>query len=358
MTKLVVRLLGGFRVELDGEVVYDFETDKARALLAYLVVEADRPHRRETLAGLLWPDRPDTVARARLRQTLFRVRQALTGRGSPANPALDPAPTPFLLVTPTDVQFNTASDYSLDVADLEAFARDCGARPPARCELLPAALCADFLAGFSVPDSEAFESWVLSKQEQCHRLAIEILDAQNATFEGSGDYEQVVVAARLQLQLEPWLEEAHRRLMRGLPWRAPDEALHQYEACRRAPGPSRARNPTPPRRPPCRHRGRARPRLPSPCLLVAPPSASARLALALPHRSQACVAWAEEPGFNRHLQAALAGETGIAFVSGDAGSGKTALLEGFAAPAGRPSSTAGGRARCNPGSSGHLRSAA
>src|SRR5512137_956885 len=86
MSRLVVRLLGGFRVELDGEVVYDFETDKARALLAYLVVEADRPHRRETLAGLLWPDRPDTVARARLRQTLFRVRQALTGRGSPANP--------------------------------------------------------------------------------------------------------------------------------------------------------------------------------------------------------------------------------------------------------------------------------
>jgi DNA-binding SARP family transcriptional activator len=82
MTKLVVRLLGGFRVELDGEAVYDFETDRARALLAYLVVEADRPHRRETLAGLLWPDQPDTVARARLRQTLHRVRQALGEHGS------------------------------------------------------------------------------------------------------------------------------------------------------------------------------------------------------------------------------------------------------------------------------------
>ena len=60
MTKLVVNLLGGFRVELDGEAVYDFETDKARALLAYLVVEANRPHRREALASLLWPERPTT----------------------------------------------------------------------------------------------------------------------------------------------------------------------------------------------------------------------------------------------------------------------------------------------------------
>ena len=29
MTRLVVRVLGGFRVEVDGEAVYSFETDKA-----------------------------------------------------------------------------------------------------------------------------------------------------------------------------------------------------------------------------------------------------------------------------------------------------------------------------------------
>ena len=58
MTRLVVRLLGGFRVEVDGEAVYGFETDKARALFTYLIVEADRPHRRETLASLLWPSGP------------------------------------------------------------------------------------------------------------------------------------------------------------------------------------------------------------------------------------------------------------------------------------------------------------
>jgi hypothetical protein len=62
MTKLVVRLLGGYAVELDGEAVYGFETDRACALLAYMMVEAGRPHRRETPAGLLWPDRPDATA--------------------------------------------------------------------------------------------------------------------------------------------------------------------------------------------------------------------------------------------------------------------------------------------------------
>src|SRR5512137_3036106 len=97
MTRLVVRLLGGYRVELDGEAVYDFRTDKARALLAYLVVEADRPHRRETLAGLLWPDRPDKAARANLRQALCFLRQALRD--------VDHEPPVFVFVTSMDVQF-------------------------------------------------------------------------------------------------------------------------------------------------------------------------------------------------------------------------------------------------------------
>ena len=52
----------------------------------------------------------------------------------------------------------------------------------------------------------------------------------------------------------------------------------------------------------------------------------------------------------RYLEAALAGETGVAFVSGDAGSGKTMLLEAFAtlAMTGHPDLLVAG-ARCSPG---------
>ena len=247
MTRLVVRLLGGFRVELDGEAVYGFETDKARALFAYLIVEADRPHRRETLASLLWPERPDTIARANLRQALVRVRRALGDYVSPSDGASRATATsrlptaggsrspPFLFVTLTDVQFNAASDYSLDVAELEAFARPLAGGPGRRLQLLPEALCADFLAGFAVPDSETFQAWVLNKQEYYHRLALDILEDQNAAFEAAGDLEHAVAAARPATRMEPWLEEAHRRCIRGLALAGRrDEALHQYELCRLA----------------------------------------------------------------------------------------------------------------------------
>jgi hypothetical protein len=51
MAHLGIALLGPFDVVLDGKRVAWFQSDKARALLAYLAAEAASPHARHTLAG-------------------------------------------------------------------------------------------------------------------------------------------------------------------------------------------------------------------------------------------------------------------------------------------------------------------
>ena len=111
MPHLELTLLGAFQATLDGDPVVGFESNKVRALLAYLTVEADRPHPRATLACLLWPERSECDALANLRYALSNLRQAIGGR------ATDP---PFLLITHDTLQFNTRSDYRLDVAEFEA----------------------------------------------------------------------------------------------------------------------------------------------------------------------------------------------------------------------------------------------
>ena len=68
MTRLQVRLFGPFEVSVDGKPASGFDSDKVRALLAYLISEADQPHRREKLVGLLWPDFPERAARTSLRR--------------------------------------------------------------------------------------------------------------------------------------------------------------------------------------------------------------------------------------------------------------------------------------------------
>ena len=56
VARLTLSLLGPFEATLDGYPINKFESAKVQALLAYLVVEADRPHRRDALAALLWPE--------------------------------------------------------------------------------------------------------------------------------------------------------------------------------------------------------------------------------------------------------------------------------------------------------------
>jgi len=136
MARLELRLLGTFQATLDGVALTAFGYDKARALLAYLAVECDRPHHRERLAGLLWPEYPERNARLNLSQALSHLRRALNDKGA------DP---PYVDVTPQTLQFGPASDHWLDAV---AFTRALDACAKHGHERLEG--CSDAISG-SVP---------------------------------------------------------------------------------------------------------------------------------------------------------------------------------------------------------------
>ncbi len=211
MPHLALSLLGTFRATLDGAPITGFESVKVRALLAYLAVENDRPHARETLAGLLWSDFPNSDALRNLRLALSNLRQALGDHRA------DP---PFLLITRDTIQFNAQSDYELDLeglGDLPGLGASRG----------------KFLDGFSC-DSAPFEEWLLLKREQIGQQILHALRDLTARAEERGDYDRAQTYARQQLELEPWDEHAHQQLMCALAFGGQRSvALAQYETCRR-----------------------------------------------------------------------------------------------------------------------------
>jgi multiple sugar transport system substrate-binding protein len=235
MAHLSVCLLGPLQVTLDGEPVTGFESDKVRALLAYLAVESQQPQRRETLAGLLWPDWPERSARTNLRRALANLRTAIGDRQ---------ATPPFLHVSRQTIQFNTASDAWVDVT---AFTRLVEAGPRAEASVKgpsrqtaerleeAVALCrGSFLEGFSLADSPAFEDWILLKRERLHRQVVDGLCCLADCHEQRGDYENALLHAWRQVELDPWRERAHRQVMRLLALSGQrGAALAQYETCRR-----------------------------------------------------------------------------------------------------------------------------
>ena len=224
MADLSLFLLGPFQVTLAEEPVTSFESDKVRALLAYLAVEADQPHRRDSLAGLLWPDWPDRAARTNLRNALANLRTAIGDRH---------ATPPFLLITREIIQFNTASDCWLDVA---AFSTLVEADQPTVRQLEEAVALyrGSFLEGFFLKDNPAFEDWSLIVRERLQRQALAVLHRLAGTYEQRGEYERARDFAWRQVEMEPWQEEAHQQLMRLLALSGQrGAALAQYETCRR-----------------------------------------------------------------------------------------------------------------------------
>src|SRR6266545_2065585 len=153
------------------------------------------------------------------------------------------ADPPFLLITRDSIQFNRASDHTLDVAAFQALlaASDAHAHPlgelcvecVARLEQAEALYRGDFLAQFALRDSVAFSEWALVSRERLHRQALGALARLLAYHEQAGVDEAAQTYARQLLALEPWDEAAHRCLMRVFARQGRrNAALAQYARCR------------------------------------------------------------------------------------------------------------------------------
>lgn len=230
MARLTFSLLGTFQATRDGEPISGFESDKVRALLAYLVIESNQSHRREKLAGLFWPERPDREARANLRYALSNLRKVVGDRD---------AAVPVLCATRQTIQFIPGDEIWVDALVFQ----DLVSKYPAAqdenqlLELREAVELyrGEFLEGFSLADSPGFSEWLLIEREKLKRQVLAALRLLSSSYEQNGNYELALNFAWQQVELEPWQEEAHRQVMRLLAASGQrSAALAQYEACRQA----------------------------------------------------------------------------------------------------------------------------
>lgn len=235
MTTLTIRCLGLLEVTLNG-VSVAFPTDKVQALCAYLALESHRPHPRDTIAGLLWPEIAHSAAQNNVRVTLFRLREALD--------KLQPgASNRLFLNTRQNVQLNPAA-LSVDAVTFQSLltagiththaalhsCNECLARLAQAVTLYQDEL----MAGFGLADAPAFEEWLLLRRETLHQQALAALHSLVLAYEQRGEDPQAHLYASRQLVLDPYREEAHRQLMRILVRRGLyAEALAQFDACRR-----------------------------------------------------------------------------------------------------------------------------
>lgn len=219
---LKLSFLGRHQVAPSGQTPLPFPTNKVRALLAYLALEADRAHQRAALVALLWPKMPEPKARNNLSKALGLLRQALQDRVQAKS---------YLLITSRIVRFNQHSAFWLDVAEFQRNVIPQAGVP--QLELAVKLYRGELLSGFALPDAPEFEAWLLLWRERLHQQMLAALERLADHFLEVENAEPAQKYARRQLDLEPWHEAGHVQMMRAL-FLAGDRsgALAQYERCR------------------------------------------------------------------------------------------------------------------------------
>ena len=193
---LRLRLLGGFEVDLaEGAPRLG---PKAQALLAFLAMSRGTVAARGRLAGLLWGERNEELARHSLSQALCTLRTAF-----------GPDAADLLQAGPDGVRL-ARDGLELDVEAFESAVH--GHRP----EAMQAACLlyrGEFLEGLDIRES-GFEDWLLDERYRLRELATDafarLLDQQTE----AGEAEAAVPTARKLLALTPLDEAVHARLIR------------------------------------------------------------------------------------------------------------------------------------------------
>lgn len=228
MPELTLTLLGSFQAQLDDKPVIGFQSDKARALLIYLVIESHSPQRRDKLAGLLWPDFLDSTARSNLRHALANLRSIL---GDKQNPQ------PILLADRQTIEVNPDANINTDANSFSQIAGQVtsDAKPEEAIAAIQQAIPiyqGPFLDGFFLPDCADFEEWLTLTRERLHLEHNQLLQTLIEHFSNGNDLEEALVYARIKLQHNQLIEEEHLRVMRllGLLGQR-GKALQQYESC-------------------------------------------------------------------------------------------------------------------------------
>jgi DNA-binding SARP family transcriptional activator len=288
---LRVRLLGGVDLRLGEERLQPLDSARAESLLAYLLLHRDAPQQRQHLAFTLWPDSTESQARTNLRHVLHNLRRAL------------PEADRFVDAGPRTLQWRPDAPLSLDV-DAFKHALDEG-----RLEDAVGIYSGELLEG-------NYDEWLFEERERLSQLYRGALERLAEELETHGRVAEATRYAERLLRQDPLREETYRLLI-GLYDASGDRAaaLRTYHACATTLVRELGVEPS------------AATREAYDALLGAVPVSEEDLAPASPARPPLVGRRAERERLAALWRDADAGRAHLALVTGEAGIGKSRLVE-------------------------------
>jgi DNA-binding SARP family transcriptional activator len=218
---LSVLLLGRFNIRFDDTSITDIESPRLQSLLAYLILNRDSPQSRAHLAFLFWPDTTEDQARANLRNLLHTLRHTL------------PNADDYLVVSVQTIQWRPDSQFSLDAVDFENALNEAQyISQKSEYGSIRKALekAVALYTGDLLPS--CYDDWIISRREGLRQVYLTAMDRLVHILEEQREYQASISYAQKLLRYDPLNETAYRNLIRL--YALNDDrasALHVYHTC-------------------------------------------------------------------------------------------------------------------------------
>ncbi len=216
---LKVQLLGGFQISWHEGSVAGFNNMRLQSLLAYLLLHRHAPQSRQSLAYLFWPESGDSQARTNLRNALHLLRNQL------------PQAADFLLIESQTVQWRAQATAEVDVIEISRLLQvaQTASDGSARRSALEQAVA--LYNGPLLPD--CYDEWILPLREEWQQNYLNTVYTLIDLLAEQRDYRTAIEHAQRLLQYDDLQETTYARLMQlhaALGDRA--TALRIYHLCR------------------------------------------------------------------------------------------------------------------------------
>jgi DNA-binding SARP family transcriptional activator len=188
----------------------------ARKLLVYLILYASRQHTRNKLIGIFWPDQSEERARKALSQAIWHIRKTI----------------PDIVVSDGEqISLSSKIDLSIDTQIIEQKTKKWLNVSPIVPEGKEALIqVVDLYRGELLEGY--YDDWILLERERLRNLYQQTLEQLLHAEKTSENYLQALDYAQKILILDPLHENMHREIMRlYYSLDRPEAAIQQYNTC-------------------------------------------------------------------------------------------------------------------------------
>ena len=222
--RVEIRLFGEMSVSAKGGDVGRWRGTRGRLVLAYLLLNRERPTSSERLAAAFWPDAPPKASRNRLHVAINGLRNDLA--------TITDLP---VVLYRRGYLINPDIDVEVDVERFEALVDEARQVAAAKSQVAIDALeRAVRLYRGSLLNDTPYEDWLFGPREHFHVAMLQALDRFVALLFDAMRYAECLQGCERLLSEDLCREDIHRLAMRCyVRLGQPHLAVRQFQACRR-----------------------------------------------------------------------------------------------------------------------------